>query len=65
MLQTYCTVQLSCRDREYEPNAIWTGQIEVKTKILCMNQPSGKTVNKWKRIFEFTEIKPRFMKKKM
>jgi hypothetical protein len=38
ILQTYCTVALSCRAHEYEPNAIWTGQIGVKTEILWIKQ---------------------------
>jgi hypothetical protein len=34
MLQTYWTVTLMRRAREYEPNTTWTGQMGVKTSIL-------------------------------
>jgi hypothetical protein len=43
MLQTYCIVALTCRAREYEPNATWTGQIGVETKILWLQQKQWQT----------------------
>ena len=37
MFQIGETIRLTCKARDYESNAIWTGQIGVKTNILCQN----------------------------
>jgi hypothetical protein len=61
MLQTYWTVALMRRAREYEPNATWTGQIGVKMSKI---QTFKVLKQHFETYFHLTQWKLRFPKKK-
>ena len=52
------------RSWNYETNATWTDRFGSKTRKLWSKYENGKTVNKGKRILNWTEGKIRFLEEK-